>query len=64
MRAHDDEARERVRSEVDAVKHRLGERGPAWWQDGTPDWKRHMARNSPYAEWFAQLPEEEESRGK
>ena len=31
----------------------LVERGPVWWDDGAPDLNRHMAKNTPYAEWFA-----------
>ena len=31
----------------------LGERGPAWWKDGAPDFNRTQVRNSPYADWFA-----------
>ncbi|RZJ04470.1 MAG: hypothetical protein EON89_07550 [Brevundimonas sp.] len=42
-----------ARSEVDAAKVALGERGPVWWTDGAPDWNRHLARNTPYADWFA-----------
>jgi len=38
---------------VDAAKHGLGERGPVWWQDGTPDFNRHLAKNTPYASWYA-----------
>ncbi|HEY0205834.1 MAG TPA: hypothetical protein VGC15_16950 [Acetobacteraceae bacterium] len=56
MRAGDDAARETARLRVDAAKRALGERGPPWWADGTPDLNRHMARNTPYAEWFAGLP--------
>lgn len=41
---------------VDRVKTALGERGPVWWDDGAPDWNRHMARNTPYADWFAASP--------
>ena len=33
----------------------LGERGPVWWGDGAPDYNRHLAKNTPYAEWFAGL---------
>ncbi|WP_419731023.1 hypothetical protein [Lichenicola sp.] len=55
MRAGDDAAREAARARVDAAKHALGERGPVWWTDGAPDYNRHMARNTPYAEWFSQL---------
>ncbi|WP_370144129.1 hypothetical protein [Bradyrhizobium elkanii] len=40
---------------VDQVKRALGERGPVWWKDGAPDLNRHMAKNTPYAEWYAQL---------
>jgi len=44
-----------ARANVDAAKIALGERGPVWWDDGSPDYNRHMARNSPYADWFAAL---------
>ena len=47
---------EAARRHVDAAKHALGERGPVWWTDGAEDWNRHMAKNSPYAAWFASLP--------
>lgn len=40
---------------VDVAKRALGERGPVWWGDGAPDYNRHMARNTPYADWFADL---------
>ena len=42
---------------VDAAKTALGERGPVWWTDGAPDLNRRMARDTPYAVWFAALPE-------
>ncbi|MBB4260073.1 MULTISPECIES: hypothetical protein [unclassified Bradyrhizobium] len=41
--------------EVDEVKRALGERGPVWWNDGAPDFNRHMARNTPYAAWYAKV---------
>ena len=44
-----------ARAAVDAAKVALGERGPVWWDDGAPDQNRRMARNTPYAEWFAKL---------
>lgn len=44
-----------ARADVDRAKRALGERGPVWWDDGAPDYNRHMARNTPYADWFAQL---------
>jgi hypothetical protein len=53
MRRDDPEAREAARARVDAAKHALGERGPVWWADGAPDLTRHLARTTPYAEWFA-----------
>lgn len=40
---------------VDEVKRALGERGPVWWNDGTPDFNRHMAKNTPYAGWYAKV---------
>jgi len=43
------------RSEVDRTKRALGERGDVWWDDGAPDWNRHLAKNTPYADWFAAL---------
>ena len=55
MRAGDAEAREQARKAVDLAKHALGERGAVWWLDGAPDYNRHMARNTPYAEWFAEV---------
>lgn len=45
----------RARSIVDRSKRALGERGPAWWDDGAPDYNRQMAVNTPYAGWFAGL---------
>ena len=58
---NDQTAEVAARSEVNAAKHDLGERGPVWWEDGTPDYNRHMARNRPYAEWYASLPLKEKS---
>jgi len=55
MRQHDMPAREAARLRVDAAKHALGERGAVWWTDGSPDYNRHMARNTPYAAWFTAL---------
>ena len=40
---------------VDVAKRALGERGPVWWNDGSPDLNRHMAKNSPYSAWHAAL---------
>jgi hypothetical protein len=42
-----------ARAEVQAAKVDLGERGPVWWTDGAPDLNRRLAKNTPYAAWFA-----------
>lgn len=44
-----------ARARVDAAKRALGERGPVWWDDGAKDWNRHLAKNTPYADWYAAL---------
>lgn len=51
VRAREPDARARVES----AKRALGERGPVWWSDGAPDWNRHLAKNTPYADWYAAL---------
>lgn len=56
-RAGDADAERRARARVHEAKVALGERGPAWWGDGAPDYNRHMARNTPYAAWFAGVTE-------
>lgn len=48
----DEDAMKQARSAVDAAKIALGERGPPWWSDGAPDYNRHLAKNTPYAEWW------------
>jgi hypothetical protein len=40
---------------VDEVKRALGERGPVWWDDGSPDLNRHMAKNTAYADSNAKI---------
>lgn len=57
-RAGDAEAERAARAEVDAAKRALGERGPVWWSDGAPDYNRRMVKNTPYADWYAALPED------
>lgn len=56
-KAGDLDAERAARAEVDAAKRALGERGPVWWTDGAPDFNRRMAKNTPYADWFAALGE-------
>jgi hypothetical protein len=55
-RAGDPAAERTARDAVDAAKRALGERGPVWWTDGTPDLNRRMAHRTPYAAWYAALP--------
>ena len=43
-----------ARHSVNEAKMGLGERGPVWWSDGTPDLNRHLAKNTPYRDWAAQ----------
>ena len=54
-KAADPDAEATARRAVDEVKQALGERGPVWWDDGSPDLNRHMAKNTLYATWFAKL---------
>ncbi|WP_338665214.1 hypothetical protein VQH23_08575 [Pararoseomonas sp. SCSIO 73927] len=55
LRAGDEAALRSARAGVDEAKVALGERGPVWWTDGTPDLNRRMAAKTAYAEWFAGL---------
>lgn len=55
MRSGDDVELGKARLAVDAAKRALGERGPAWWSDGSKDYNRHLVKNTPYAEWFNTL---------
>lgn len=51
----DDQLRQ-ARTRVDWAKNGLGERGPTWWGDGSPDYNRKMVKNTPYADWYMALP--------
>ena len=55
LREEDDALLRRARRRVHAAKVALGERGPVWWRDGAPDYNRHLAKNTPYAAWYAAL---------
>ena len=55
LAAEDEAALHAARGRVHAAKVALGERGPAWWDDGAPDYNRHLAKNTPYRDWFAAL---------
>ncbi len=53
--AGDREAEAAAHKAVDDVKRALGERGPVWWHDDSLDLNRHMAKNTPYAVWYAKI---------
>ena len=55
LRAGDAPAEKQARARVHAAKLALGERGPPWWADSAPDYNRRLAKNTPYADWFAAL---------
>ena len=55
IRTSDDTLLKDARRKVNSAKIALGERGPVWWKDGAPDFNRHLAKNTPYACWFANL---------
>lgn len=44
-----------ARRRVNDAKVALGERGPVWWDGDGEDFNRHMAKNTPYSEWFARF---------
>ena len=48
----DPQALKAARQQVQHAKVALGERGPVWWQDGSPDYNRRQVGNTPYASWF------------
>ena len=48
-RAGDPVAEKQARARVHEAKVALGERGPVWWDDGAPDYNRHLLKNTPYA---------------
>jgi hypothetical protein len=54
-RSADLEAEAVAHKTVDDAKRAPGERGPVWWDDGSPDLNRHMAKNTNYADWYAKI---------
>ena len=53
--AGDDGLMKDARRRVQTAKVKLGERGPIWWDDGAKDYNCFKAKNTPYAEWWADL---------
>jgi hypothetical protein len=54
-RAGDQAAEAAAHNSVDIIKRKLGERGPVWWSDGSPDLNRHLVKYTPYAKWHSSL---------
>jgi hypothetical protein len=54
-KAADPEAEATAHRAVDEIKQALSERGPVWWDEGSPALNRHMAKNTLYADWHAKL---------
>jgi hypothetical protein len=52
-----------ARKLIASARAGLGERGKVWWTDGAPDLNRTLARNSPYADWFAAAESESQAGG-
>lgn len=44
-----------ARARVQTAKVALGERGPVWWNDGSPDFNKCQVANTPYADWYLSL---------
>jgi DUF1680 family protein len=44
-----------ARAKVQKAKVELGERGPVWWDDGSPDFNQYQVKNTPYFEWHNAL---------
>ncbi len=55
-RTGDETALKEARSQVHTSKIALGERGPAWWTDGAPDYNQKQVKNTPYWDWYETLP--------
>jgi hypothetical protein len=45
----------KARAAVNVAKVALGGRGEVWWADGAPDYNRRLAKNTPYAAWYAEI---------
>ena len=52
LRNKDDTRLTQARTAIHTAKVALGERGPVWWTDSTPDFNRTLVKNTPYAAWY------------
>ena len=57
--SNDEDQLRAARASVHRAKVALGERGPVWWDDGSPDYNRHKAINTPYADWYHSIDEQQ-----
>jgi hypothetical protein len=55
LRHRDPDRLAEARAAVNAAKIALGERGDPWWTDDTQDYNRRMIKNTPYAQWYADV---------
>jgi len=55
LREEDQDRLAAARAAVNAAKIALGERGDPWWTDGAQDYNRRMVKNTPYAQWYADV---------
>lgn len=51
-RSGDAGAMAQARAGVQAAKVALGERGPVWWDDGSPDYNRRRVEGTQYSKWW------------
>ena len=49
MKSGNPDALRLARRKVHQAKISLGERGPVWWTDGSPDFNRYLLVNTPYS---------------
>ena len=56
------DAEREARARVHTAKVALGERGPTWW-GADADHNRYAPENTPYAEWWASLSDDERAAG-
>ncbi len=45
------------------AKVALGEAGPVWWDDGTPDYSGSIPADTPYADWWQTLSKAQQDQG-
>jgi hypothetical protein len=51
------------RTTVLEAKTVLGEAGPVWWTDEAPDYSGQQPQDTPYADWWQKLTDEQRQSG-